>query len=146
MPLGCLIQDGDNDDCQEDDRGLRRGLKPLCEAKLLLKWTFRLCIKRFYWIRVEFKGARQNTRVLQWHHTTPLRSRGRRRCKKGTQGNWKGQENSLVTGELVYAVIYDVDLDALADKGSLIWEEERPKATSHHEDQTGFMLLMATIN
>ena len=42
--------------------------------------------------------------------------------------------------------IYDVDLDALAEKGSLIWEEERPKATSHHEDQTGFMLLMATIN
>ena len=68
------------------------------------------------------------------------------RSKTLLEGNWKGQENSLVTGEFVYAVIYDADLDALAEKGSLIWEEERPKATSHHEAQTGFMLLMATIN
>ena len=45
----------------------------------------------------------------------------------------------------MYAVIYDVDLDALAGKGSLIWEEERPKATTHHEAQTGFMLLMASM-
>ena len=52
----------------------------------------------------------------------------------------------MVTGELVYAVIYHVDPDALAEKGSLIREKERPEATSHHEAQTGFMLLMATIN
>ena len=45
-----------------------------------------------------------------------------------------------------YAVIYGVDPDALAEKGSLIREKERPEATSHHEAQTGFMLLMATIN
>ena len=42
----------------------------------------------------------------------------------------------------MYAVIYDVDPDVLAEKGSLIQEEERPKATSHREAQTGFMLLM----
>ena len=63
-------------------RTLRWGLKSFCEAKLLSKWTFRLCVKRFYWIRVEFKVARQNIRVLQWHHMTPLRLRGRRRSKK----------------------------------------------------------------
>ena len=34
MPLGCPIQDGDNNDCQEDDRGVKRGVKSLCEAKL----------------------------------------------------------------------------------------------------------------
>ena len=37
MPLGCPIQDGCNNDCQEDDRGVKRGLKSLCEAKLSSK-------------------------------------------------------------------------------------------------------------
>ena len=70
MPLGCPIQDGYNNDCQEDDRGVKRGLKSLCEAKLSSKWTLRLCVKKVLWIREEFKGARQKTRVLQWHHMT----------------------------------------------------------------------------
>ena len=37
MPLGCPIQDGDNNDYQEDGRGVKRGLKSLCEAKLSWK-------------------------------------------------------------------------------------------------------------
>ena len=36
IPLGCPIQDGDNNDCQEDE-GVKRGLKSLCEAELSLK-------------------------------------------------------------------------------------------------------------
>ena len=56
MPLGCPIQDGDNNDCREDATGVKRGLKSLCEAKPLSKWTFRLFVKRFYWIRVELRA------------------------------------------------------------------------------------------
>ena len=37
MPLGCLIQDGDNNDCQEDGLGVKGDLKSLCEAKLSSK-------------------------------------------------------------------------------------------------------------
>ena len=37
MPLGYPIQDGDNNDCQEDYIGIKRGLKSLCEAKLSSK-------------------------------------------------------------------------------------------------------------
>ena len=37
MPLGCLIQDGDNNDCQEDGLGVKRDLKSLCEAQLSSK-------------------------------------------------------------------------------------------------------------
>ena len=37
MPLECLIQDGDNNDCQEDGLGVKRDLKSLCEAKLSSK-------------------------------------------------------------------------------------------------------------
>ena len=56
MPLGCPIQDGDNNDCREDAVGVKRGLKSLCEAKPLSKWTFRLFVRRFYWIRVELRA------------------------------------------------------------------------------------------
>ena len=37
MPLGCPTQDGDNNDYQEDSRGVKRGLKSLCEATLSSK-------------------------------------------------------------------------------------------------------------
>ena len=51
MPLGCPIQDGDNNDCREDAVGVKRGLKSLCQEILLNTRGV--------------KGARQNIRVLQ---------------------------------------------------------------------------------
>ena len=132
MPLGYRIQDGDNNDCQEDDRGLsdevlsRFVKQNFCQNELL-DFVLRDFIE-YAWSLRSLDRISEFFNGITWH-----------------LWGWEVEdvvrrENSLVTGELVYAVIYDVDLDVLAEKGSLIWEEERPKATSHHEAQTGFLL------
>ena len=51
----------------------------------------------------------------------------------------------MVTGDLVYAVIYDVDPDAFAEN-NLRRRKAKGNFTSRGPNCTGFILLMATIN
>ena len=148
-----------NNDCQEDE-GLKEALtRHVRESHLRNEvldfvsrdfsnyaWSLRMLDRRLQYFGISYTDRTVQIDEVEDAVKQEMQGLGKLLGYRALHKKLRQVHDLNVPRDLVYAVMYNVDPDALAERAPQYIKRRRLKETSYHEAQTGFILLMATTS